>query len=177
MNDRSAKKMATVERAQEVLWSGARTDGGVYPEPKVFFQTGLVQRILGFGWRLKDLGRDVNLIRPALWLMPVSVGVAFLEADDATIMARNRGRRNDPATAHEDRSFQVPLMRPAIAIAKEVLHDRAVPVASIDVQHQSIEAARAELLDFAYRPPCQPSQIRSCGQMEVFSSPPWWWRS
>ncbi len=167
MNDRSAKKMATVERMKPPLEKDA---------PKTFTQTGLVQRILGFGWRLADLGRDVNLIRRALWLMPVSVGVVFLEADDETIFARNEAREAVPETAHENRSFQVPLMRPAIAIAKEVLRARAVPTVEICVQHQAVEAARATLLDFAARDACDAAQMGSGGQMAVLSAPPPWWR-
>lgn len=166
MNDRSAKKMAAVERME--------APEGKFP---VFVQTGLVQRVLGFGWRLHDLGRDVNLIRRALWLMPVSVGVAFLEADLDTILARNRARETVPETSHENRSYQVPHMLPAIAIAKEVLKERGIPVAEIDVQHQSIDAARAELLAFADRPAHHASQMGSCCQMEVLSVPPWFRRS
>lgn len=162
MNDRSAKKMATVERMNDEA---------------TFVQTGWMQRILGLGWRLQDMKRDVNLIRRALWLMPVSVGVAFLEADDATIIARNVARRDDPRTAHEDRSFQVPLMRPAIAIAKEVLRDRGIPVLHLDVQHQPIDRARYELLDFADQEPCDAAALRSGSEVAVYASPPPWWRS
>jgi hypothetical protein len=181
MNDRSAKKMATVERMEEadlcsagikpdVIWGKCESRG-------TFVQTGLVQRILGFGWRLTDMKRDVNLIRRALWLMPVSVGAAFLEADDATIFARNKAREANPATAHENRSFQVPLMRPAIAIAKEVLHDRGVPIIDIDVQHQPVSAARYQLLDFADQEPCHAVQVGSGREMALLSPHPPWWRS
>jgi hypothetical protein len=165
MNDRSAKKMATVERMTAP------------PDKPVFIQTGLVQRILGFGWRLHHLNRDVNLIRRSLWLMPVSVGVVFLEADLATITARNKAREQNPATAHENRSFQVPHMLPAIAIAKEVLNERGVPVLTLDVQHQSIDAARKQLLDFAHGPTCDAAALRSGCESETVSVPPQWWRS
>lgn len=161
MNDRSAKKMASVARMDD---------------ERTFVQTGFVQRILGFGWRLTDMKRDVNLIRRALWLMPVSVGVAFLEADDETIMARNRARRDNPATAHEDRSFQVPLMRPSIEIAKEVLFDRGVPFLELDVQRQAIDAARAVLLGFADKEPCYAAQMGSGSEASSFCTPPPWWR-
>ena len=162
MNDRSAKKMATVSRME---MHGC------------FMQTGLVQRILGFGWRLKDMKRDVNLIRPALWRMPVSVGVVFLEASDAEIQRRNKLRESVPETAHENRSFQIPLMRESIAIAKDVLCEREVPILELDVEHQSIDAARAQLLDFAARPACQPSEMGYCREVaavSVVSAPPWW---
>lgn len=159
MNTRSAKKMSTVYRMVD---------------ERVFIQTGWLQRITGFGWRLKDLGRDVNLIRPAVRLMPVSVGVAFLELDDATAFARNEARRLVPETAHEDRSYQVPLMRPAIEIAKEVLHERGVPVVSIDVQHQSVDAARAELVAFADHEPHHCETGGSGREGPFCASPPWW---
>lgn len=162
MNDRSAKKMATVGRMQD---------------DRTFIQTGWVQRVLGFGWRLHELKRDVNLIRTALWRMPVSVGVAFLEADLETILARNRAREKDPKTAHENRSHQVPHMLPAIAVAKEVLRERGVPVLEIDVQHQSIEAARAELLAFADQPIADAAKMGHCPEVASFSPPPRWWRS
>lgn len=162
MNDRSAKKMATVERMA--------APEGKFP---VFVQTGLVQRILGFGWRLVDLKRDVNLIRTALWRMPVSVGVAFLEADLATILERNRARENVPDTSHENRSYQVPRMLPAIEIAKEVLRERGIPVLELDVQHQSIDSARRQLLAFADAPACDAAKMGSSCQGTVLSVPPW----
>lgn len=159
MNARSARKMSTVYRMDD---------------HRVFIQTGWLQRITGFGWRLKDLGRDVNLIRPAVRLMPVSVGVAFLELDEATAFARNRARRNVAETAHEDRSYQFPLMLPAIKIAKEVLHERGVRVMEIDVQHQSIDAARSELVAFADEGACDATPGRSGSEGTVLQPPPWW---
>lgn len=173
MNERSAKKMATVERMNDrtVYIANSRDTA------TSFVQTGLVQRILGFGWRLVDMGRDVNLIRQALWLVPVSVGIAFLEADNETVFARNKAREAVPETAHENRSFQVPLMRPAIAVAKEVLRARSIPTVEIDVQFQTVEAARAQLLDFAAQPACNAAQARSGGEVPLLSAPPPWWRS
>lgn len=160
MNVRSAKKMATVERMQ-------RDD--------VFIQTGLVQRILGFGWRLVDLKRDVNLIRRALWLMPVSVGAAFLTADLETILKRNRDRELKPETAHENRSYQVPLMLPAIEVAKDVLRQRGVPVIEINVE-QPIDDARKELVEFANQGACQAAQNGLGGEVPLLQTPPQWWR-
>jgi len=162
MNDRSAKKMATVSRMQ-------RDD--------TFIQTGFMQRILGFGWRLHQMDRDINLIRRALWTMPVSVGVVLLEADLETILQRNRNRENDPATAHENRGFQVPHMLPAIEVAKEVMHERGIPTLRLDVQHQPIEAAREQLLAFANQGACDAAQMGSGGEVEAYAAPPPWWRS
>lgn len=155
MNDRTAKKMATVHRME-------RDD--------VFFQSAWMQRILGFGWRLHQMNRDINLIRPALELMPTSVGVAFLEADLETLLRRNRDRRNNPATQHEDRGFQCAHMIACIPLAKEVMNARRVPVISIDVQHQSIDAARAQLLDFAYAGADYAAPGRPCHQSSVLSA-------
>ena len=148
MNDRSAKKMATVARMQ-------RAD--------VFVQTGFCQRILGFGWRLHDLGRDINLIRPALWRMPASVGVAFLDAPLEVITERNLAREKVAATAHENRSHQVPHMLACIPLVKEVMHARGVSVVEIDVAGQSIDEARAQLLAFADRPACDAAKMGHCG--------------
>ena len=184
MNDRSAKKMATVERmpaphkaSQQGIVFGD-VEGVLFGEDtllcKTFVQTGLVQRILGFGWRLAEMGRDVNLIRTALWRMPVSVGVVFLEADLETLRARNREREKTPATAHENRSHQIPFMLEAIPIAKDVLHARAIPVLDLDVQHQPIEAARAQLLDFAAKGPCLAAQVGRCPEVSLLSPPAWW---
>lgn len=162
MNDRSAKKMATVERMSP-------------PDDKlVFVQTGLVQRILGFGWRIEDMGGDINLIRRALWLMPVSVGVAFLEADIETILTRNRARELVAETAHENRSHQAPLMLASIQVAKEVLEERGIPVAFIDVQHQSPDDARKQVLAFAGQGPCAAARMVSGCTTEILAPPRWW---
>lgn len=161
MNDRSAKKMATVSRMD-------RDD--------VFIQTGLVQRILGFGWRLVDLKRDVNLIRPALRLMPASVGVVFLEASLETILKRNKARESVAATAHENRSYQVPLMLPAIKVAKEVLLERGIAVLELDVENQSIDDARAELLAFADQRAGDAAASRPRSEVALLQVTPPWWR-
>jgi hypothetical protein len=160
MNLRSVKKMSTVARMN-------RDD--------VFIQTGLVQRVLGFGWRLVDLDRDVNLIRPALRCMPVSVGVAFLTADLRTIVQRNRDREKVAETAHENRSYQVPLMLPAIEVAKEELRGRGVPVVEIDTT-KPIEIARKQLTDFAAQEPFDRSSDGSGGEMALLPRAPVWWR-
>lgn len=161
MNNRSAKKMATVYR---------RREGGV------FVQTGWCQRILGFGWRLQDMGRDVRLIRRALELMPISASVAFLGASIECLKERNRARRLNPATAHEDRSFMIEPMKPAIELAKEVLRDRGVPIAEIDVEHQPEDAARRQLLTFAYTTACHAPQAGYSPEAPLVFVPPWWQR-
>jgi len=175
MNNRSVRKMATVERmAQEISRVKGSPPHIVGP---AYIQTGLVQRGLGFGWRLNQAGADVNLIRPFFWRMPVSIGVVFLEADDETVIARNRARKQVAATAHEDRSFMVPLMREPIRIAKEVLRERGIPVLELDVQHQPQDVARAKLLEFADQGVCHAASLRSGCQGEVLSVGPWWQRS
>ena len=174
MNNRSVRKMATVER---MLPTEAPNVFGHDSPAEAYIQTGLVQRGLGFGWRLNQAGADVNLIRPFFWRMPVSIGVVFLEADDETVIARNRARKQVAATAHEDRSFMVPLMREPIRIAKEVLRERGIPVLELDVQHQSQDDARAKLLAFADQGVCHAQTLRSGCKDEVLSVGPWWQRS
>jgi hypothetical protein len=175
MNNRSARKMATVERMFSIRGVVDGDGNTTFHVVSPYIQTGLVQRGLGFGWRLNQMGADVNLIRPYFWRMPVSIGVVFLEADDETVIARNRARREVAATAHEDRSFMVPLMREPIRIAKEVLRERGIPILELDVQHQPIEAARERLLAFADRGPCHAAALRSGGEMATISAPPPWW--
>jgi hypothetical protein len=159
MLNRSVRKMATVERQQD---------------SRTFFQVCLIQRLTGIGWRLQDLGRDVNLIRRALWLMPAD-SAAFLEAPDEVIIARNKQRLLNPETAHEDRSYQVPLMRPAIEIAKQVLRERGIPTMEIDVT-RPIDDARADLVAFADKIAGYPSQMGSGREGQVLSVAPAWWR-
>jgi hypothetical protein len=161
MNTRSAKKMATVYRMQ---------DEGV------FIQTGWCQRILGFGWRLVEMSRDVRAIRNALLLMPVSAGVAFLEASPEVLKERNRARRLVPETSHEDRSFMIEPFMPAVAVAKEVLRERGVAVAEIDVEHQPIDAARRQLLNFAYSQARNGEALRPGSEVAPVQLLPAWWR-
>ena len=167
MCGRSITKMSCVERMEVAAHK--------FP---VFVQTGLMQRVLGFGWRLHDLGRDINLIRSALWRMPLSAGVAFLEADLETLLARNRQRgqdfRDGKVRQDEDRSYQVPHMLPCIDLAKEVMAERGIPTAAIDVQHQTEDGARAQLLAFADKGSCEQSKMGSSCKMEVLSVGPWW---
>jgi hypothetical protein len=159
---RSIGKMATVERMPAP------------PDKPVFIQTGLMQRILGFGWRLHDLGRDVNLIRRAVHLMPVSIGVVFLEADLETLRARNLKREQDfregRASHNENRFAQCGHMLVAIEIAKEALSDRQVPWISIDVQFQSVDQARAQLLEFAHAGLGDAAPLRHRGEMAPVST-------
>lgn len=117
----------------------------------IYIQTGFIQRGLGFGWRLYQMGKPIEETRRFFELMPVSLGAAFLTANPETIIARNKERLKNPETAHEDRSFMVPLMLPAIAFAKSVLADRGVPFIEVDVECQTPQAARQQLLDFAQR--------------------------
>jgi hypothetical protein len=155
MNERSLKKMATVSRMES---------------DKPYIQTGFVQRGLGFGWRLNDMGADLNLIRPFFELMPVSLGVAFLGAPLDVIIARNHARRLVPATAHEDRAFQVPLMEEPIKIAKEVLRARGVRTIDIDTSGD-IDSARAALVSFACEGIGDAAAHGSGGQVAVLSAP------
>lgn len=175
MNRRSMRKMAAV----------AEMEGGPY------IQTGFVQRGLGFGWRLVDMGKPVEELYHFFRLMPASLGVVFLEADEQTLTERNKAREKVKETSHENRAFMAPLMAPAIEFAKEVLSDRGVPVKQIRTTGD-IDNARAELVAFAearardfkphvpalrpsYLEPRQPSSAGHRGKATPVSTPPSWW--
>lgn len=138
-----------------------------------YTQTGFVQRGLGFGWRLNDLGAPLDDLRPFFRLMPVSVGVVFLTLDPAENERRNHARKLNPATAHEDRSFMVALMRPAIAIAQEELRARGVPVLDIDTA-LPVDLARAQLLDFASQNAGHAPSHGPDREVAVLPLPDWW---
>jgi hypothetical protein len=159
MNRRSVRKMATVSRM---------------PGGSPYVQTALLQRGLGFGWRLNDMGEKVSLVRPFFKTMPISIGVVFCTAPQVVIEERNRARLQNPATAHENREHMVPLMLPAIDIAKEVLSDRGVHCLDIDTTAPVAEA-RERVIDFAAREPFDASQNGFGRQVEVLSTPPPWW--
>ena len=90
---RSFRKMATVDSLQDF--------------DRVYCQTGFVQRGLGLGWRLNDMGISMNELRPFFRQMPLSVGVAMIECDPEVVKQRNKDRENVPETAHENRAFMV----------------------------------------------------------------------
>jgi hypothetical protein len=167
MNRRSMRKMAVVHGAELITPEKAK-------KPGIYIQTGFVQRGLGFGWRLVDMGKPVEELWHFFRLMPVSLGVAFLVADEAVLSERNKAREAVKETAHENRAFMAPLMRPAIEFAREVLHERGVPVCRIDTTGD-IDEARSELVEFAnaqsdYAPPAGFG-----GKAPALSSPPVWW--
>jgi hypothetical protein len=171
MVNRSVRKMATVARMRvnEDLPADYGQRLGAH---KVYIQTGLVQRGLGFGWRLNDMGKDLNEIRHYFELMPVSIGVAVTRCPQEIVEARNHARKLNPRTAHEDRAHMVALMQPAIEIAIEVLTKRGVPVHEVDTT-QPIDNARAYLLYLASGEPSRESQMWDL-EVDVLSPPPWW---
>ena len=132
MNRRSLRKMAAVNQME----------GGPY------VQTGFVQRGLGFGWRLADMGKPVEELWHFFRLMPASLGVVFLETSPEALAERNKAREQVKETAHENRAFMGPLMKPAIEFAQEVLDARGVPFIRIDTSGDT-EAARKRLVSFA----------------------------
>lgn len=165
MNRRSMRKMANVQMLPQAVKN---------QQPLPYIQTGFVQRGLGFGWRLADMGKPVEELYHFFRLMPVSVGVAFLEADAGAIKGRNKARESVAATAHENRSHMVDLMLPAIEYAKGVLNERGVPTCTIRTDGD-IDDARKELVSFAASSACDATSLRSCGQVPVLSSRPVWW--
>jgi hypothetical protein len=172
MNNRSVRKMATVARMEGETHYSVNLDGMV---PKPYIQTGLVQRGLGFGWRMVDLGIDINELRHFFRLMPVSIGVVVTRCPPEIVAQRNRDREKVAATRHENREHMIPLMAPAIELAIEVLRGRHVPVWEISTT-QPVEDARAQLLTYASNGPCDASQMGLGGEMEAMQIPPPWWR-
>lgn len=158
MNRRSARKITTV--SNRIGWLP-------------YVQTALVQRGLGFGWRLNELGK-VEECRRYFELMPVSIGVVFLSADKEIVMSRNKQRETVKQTAHENRAFMVPLMMPAIDIAREVMRERGVPVTEIDTT-QPLDDARRTLVEASRRPPFDATQNGFGRQVATVSRPPVWW--
>lgn len=158
MNNRSIRKIATVARM-----------AGEGP----YIQTALVQRGLGFGWRMNEIGIDLNELRHFFRLMPVSIGVAVARCPAEIVKQRNFQREQVKATAHENRAFMHDLMLPAIELALEVLRARGVPIVEIDTT-QPIDVARKQLVEFAGQEPFDASQGRLGGEVAVLSPPVWW---
>lgn len=159
MNRRSVRKMTAVAQLPQ--------DGLPY------IQTGFVQRALGFGWRMVDLGIDLNELRPFFERMPTSIGVAVCRAPVDVVEQRNKDREKVKATAHENRSHMVLKMQPAIDIAVEVMNERGVPIIELDTT-LPIDGTRAALIDFANEKPDNPTAFRFDGQVPVLSPPLWW---
>ena len=159
MNNRSIRKLASVARG--------------YSEKAPYIQTALVQRGLGFGWRLNDLGLPLDELRHFYRLMPVSIGVAVTKCPQEEVVKRNHAREKVKATAHENRAFMVELMLPAIDLCLEVLNDRGVPILEIDTT-QPVEKAREQLIDFAGGPVFDAEASGPCVEVEALSKPAWW---
>ncbi len=164
MNNRSVRKMATVARSPMLCGPGTK---------HVYVQTGLVQRGLGFGWRLHDMGIDLQELTHYFRLMPVSIGVAVTRCPAEIVEQRNHARKLVKETAHEDRAHMVGLMMPAIEVALEVLNARGVPILEVSTD-QPIEQARQEVVSFALQDPFDPEASGYSCQGEVLSAPPWW---
>jgi hypothetical protein len=160
MTNRSFRKMATVSLQQ-----------GELP----YVQTGFIQRGLGYGWRLEFMGLPVEELRPFFERMPLSAGCVFLDNDIEVIQERNRKRLEDPETAHENRDFMVPLMQPAIKLAKEVLHDRNIPILELTTG-TDIDSSREELLVFANSCVSDKTPVGYSGEISVLQPPTWWKR-
>jgi hypothetical protein len=158
MNRRSVRKMATVARSDD---------------KRVYIQTGLIQRGLGFGWRMAQMDIDPEELRPYFELMPVSIGAAFLYADVETAQKRNNARKDVPETAHEDRAFMVPLMEKPKELAFDVLSKRGFPVTRSDTR-RPIEDARADLVSFANENAHIAAPHGPGCQVEVLQKPVWW---
>ena len=172
MNRRSVRKMTTVARIGTISTRAGATVENI-AESGPYIQTGFVQRGLGFGWRLAQLKIDAQEIEPYFELMPVSIGVAVLYADEETAIERNNARKQVPETAHEDRDFMVPLMEKPKEIAIEVLRKRGVPLIEIDTR-RSIEDARADLVGFANENADNAPSHGLGSEVPLLQAPIWW---
>jgi len=121
MIQRSFKKIATISRMKD---------------DRIYIQTGLVQRGLGIGWRL----RDQEEIAAYFEAMPLSLGVAVLYAPVEIVQKRNVDR-------DKNRSYMVPLMERSRQIAVEILRER-IPLIELDTTRLVDDNIR-ELLAFA----------------------------
>ncbi len=165
MNRRSMRKMATVVRTYMIT--------GAPPKYGPYIQTGFVQRGLGFGWRMAQMEIDPDELRPYFELMPVSLGVAVLYADEETAIERNRAREKVKKTAHENRDFMVPLMEKPKELAIDVLRKRGVPVIEIDTR-KPVEESRKELIGFANENAGIVPADGLGGEASVLQAPVWW---
>jgi len=161
MNNRSMRKMSSVARYNGVNHVGP------------YIQTGFVQRGLGFGWRMAEMGMDISELSHYFRLMPVSIGVAFMTCPVNVVVERNNARMKVPETAHENRAHMVGLMQPAIELAEAILHERQVPIVSINTLG-SVNASRNELARFASAEPCDATAYGPSSESPVHQTPPWW---
>ena len=119
-----------IERAFMKIATVSRMKG-----KKIYIQTGLFQRGLGIGWRLKD----PEDIAPYFETMPVSIGAVSLFADIETVKKRNVQRG-------KDRSYMVEPMERPRQIAVEILRGR-IPLIELDTT-RPIDESKADLLAF-----------------------------
>lgn len=181
MTRRTVRKMAAVAAEEQIecfdfisgteeepFMDGEAVDHGPY------IQAGFVQRALGIGRRIKELGGNIDELRPFFRLMPVSLGVALLRCDPAILAERNKARENVKETAHENRAFMVPAMEPVIELAAKLLADRGTPVVEIDTGKTDPDEARQRLVDFADAQAGHAEAIGHSGKISVLQSPVWW---
>lgn len=106
---------------------------------KIFIQTAFVQRGLGIGWRISHSDDIADFFR----LMPVSLGVALLDADNDTLRQRNLNR-------NVNYSYMIKPMRKAMEVARYILQERGIPLLELNTTRPA-DDNRAELLAFADR--------------------------
>jgi hypothetical protein len=164
MNRRTLRKMTAVHNTTHVETKRYNP----------YIQAGFVQRGLGFGWRMTEMGIDIAELAHFFRLMPVSIGVVMLDVGDEENKRRNEARKLVPSTAHEDRSFMIPLMKPAIDLAEQLLkNERNVPFQRIETS-APIEECRNKLLAFADKRCCHPKTIRLSSESSTLSPPVFW---
>ena len=171
MNRRSFRKMAAVQAMP------TPKEGLI--GPRVYLQTGFIQRGLGFAWRLMDMGLPVEETYHFWRLMPVCLGCVFLTADAETIKERNKEREKHKETAHENRSFMVDYMIEGAEYARQQLGQRGVPVSvyETDIKRAGPEYIRG-LIGNDVKEFGKFQADGSGGEVPVFPhslQPPVWW--
>lgn len=143
------KEHPTYEACYRMTQRSVRKMSKVLQDPRtdIYVQTGLVQRGLGFGWRLQEMGK-VEEVRAYFEAMPLSLGVVCLHADEKVLLERNKKREENPETSFENRSHMVPLMKRPMEIAFEVFNEKKVPIMSVDTGTVGIEQARRAVVEF-----------------------------
>ncbi len=162
MNNRSMRKMATVARAERE------------PFRPGYIQTGFIQRGLGFGWRMTELGIDpreelVDFFK----LMPAPAGAIYAKCPIDIAIKRNIDRGKNKATAHEVRDHIVRAMPTSIEVALNVIRDRGIPILEVSTL-EAESKARQQLETFASKESVVYTEVgRNC-EIQVCETPYWW---
>jgi hypothetical protein len=133
-------RSGTWRRTQNAIWRQARI--AVRQSDETYMNVGIAHRGLSIAWRLPEIDEIAEFYR----LMPVSIGVASLYADDAVVVARNLQRGKTIANKQRsDLALKMESGRPACVAA---IKARGIPLIEIDTS-LPVKDNVAKLRDFA----------------------------